>query len=255
MTSASTGPSDMASKLDSWPSSLHDKVVLVTGASGKLGNRLVTAFAEAGAPLAFSDRHRATLEPIHADLQARGKEAVAFTCDVRDEHEVIRLVHRVVRHFGRIDVLINAASVVGPRLPVADYPVDPWRDVIATNLTGTFLVCREVLPWMLRQGSGSIVNVTSAVSASTKPQWGAFLASKCGVEGLTQMLAAEVRDAGVRVNVVDFGTPRADKRTPKSADGWARPFLWLASDDSATTTGQRIRAGSFQPNPPPTRPV
>lgn len=230
--------------------SLRDKVVLVTGASGKLGRRLVSAFDEVGAITAYCARTRAELETLPIDLESVGRRSMALSCDVRDEHEVIRLVHRVVQRFGRIDVLVNAASVVGPRLPLADYPADPWRDVIATNLTGTFLVCREVLPWMMRQGSGSIVNVTSSIISSSRPQWGAFLASKCGVEGLTQMLAAEVRESGVRVNLVDFGTPRSDNRTPQSADGWAGPFLWLASDASADTSGERIRMGAFLKNPP-----
>ncbi len=224
---------------------LKDKVALITGATGKLGRRLVEAFAGEGASVAFCSRRAQDLLPIEQGLRERGCTAMADTCDVRDESDVVRLVHRVMQRFGRVDVLVNAASMVGPRVPLMDYPADPWFDVIATNLNGTFLVCREVLPWMTRQGSGSIVNVSSAVSQAPRPQWGAFLASKCGIEGLTQMLATEVRDHGVRVNVVDFGTPRADNRTPQSADDWSKPFLWLASDESTDTTGQRIRVASF----------
>jgi len=225
---------------------LDDKVILLTGATGSLGRRLTRAFADAGARLALCARSFASLYELETGLIADGGKAVAFPCDVRYEDEVIRLVHRVVERFRRIDSLINAASVLGPKQPIVDYPFEPWRDAIATNLTGTYLMCREVLPWMMRQETGSIVNVTSGAVQSGKPGSGAFMASKCGVEGLTRLLAEETRDSGVRVNMVDVGTPRPDRRGHECSPELAAAFLWLADDASAGTSGRRIVATEFE---------
>lgn len=224
--------------------SLEGKIVLITGATGGLGRRLTHAFADDGAHLALAARTFPDLYAMENELLARNRRAVGFPCDVRYEDEAIRLIHRVVNRFGRIDCLINAAGAAGPRQVLVDYPLDPWRDVISTNLTGTFLMCREVLPWMLRQNAGSIINVTSGVT-SGKSGWGAYLASKCAVEGMTRMLATEVRDGGVRVNMVDVGTPKVDKRGADCPQEVATPFLWLASDDSSKANGKRIVASEF----------
>ena len=229
---------------------LTDKVVLITGGTGALGRRLIDAFSQSGATVAFCARDFNRLYPIEQRLVAAGRRAVALPCDVRYDDEVVRLIHRVVDRFGRIDCLINAASVVGPRAPIVDYPLDPWRDVLATNLTGVYFTCREVLPWMTRQRAGSIVNVTSAVVPAARPGWGAFVASKCGLEGLTRMLAEEVRESGVRVNLVDFGTPRLDKTAVDLPDSAAAPFLWLADDASAAVSGRRLIAAEFNAHRP-----
>jgi NAD(P)-dependent dehydrogenase (short-subunit alcohol dehydrogenase family) len=150
--------------------------------------------------------------------------------------------------------LINAASIAGPRLAVVDYPVDPWRNVIATNVTGAYLVCREVLPWMTRQGSGSIINMTSHVAAPTKSIFGASLVASHGVEGLTQILASELRGSGVRVNTVEVSSHHFEPPDPldplhpiqsEPPTDWTRAFLWLASDESALHSGERIRAAEF----------
>lgn len=224
--------------------SLDGKIILITGATGALGRRLTQAFADEGAHLALAARTFHALYEMENELLGRNRKAVAFPCDVRYEDEVIRLVHRVVNRFGRIDCLITAASASGPRQPVLDYPLDPWRDVISTNLTGTFLMCREVLPWMLRQNAGSIINVTSGVT-SGKAGFGAYLASKCAVEGMTRMLAAETRESGVRVNMVDVGIPKSEKRAAEFPAEVVSPFTWLAADESSKTNGKRIVAAEF----------
>lgn len=224
---------------------LDDKVILISGATGSLGARLTRAFAATGARLALCARTFASLYELETTLIADGGKAVAFPCDVRYEDEVIRLIHRVVERYRRIDCLINAAAVIGPKQPVVDYPLDPWRDVISTNLTGTFLMCREVLPWMLRQQSGSIINVTSGVALASKSGGGAFMASKCAVEGMTRMLADETRGTGVRVNMIDVGQPRSDRRSQETSPEVTPPFLWLADNASAKTNGRRIVAAEF----------
>jgi len=224
---------------------LAGQVVLITGASGTLGRSLVEAFASAGAKLALCGREAVALQSIELDLYQRGIHAIAVPADIRFEDDVIRMVHRVVQRFGRIDAVINTVAVTGPRAALMDYPTDPWRDVIATNLTGTYLVCREVLPWMSRQRAGSIVNVTSGEASEPAPSWGAYVASQCAVAGLTQLLAAEMKDQGVRVNLIELGMHKTDRRAARKDDDRIAAFLWLAGPQAAGVTGQRISPAEF----------
>lgn len=223
--------------------SVHGKVILITGATTAMGRQLVGLFLSEGASLAIGVRRMSELVPLRQSMAADEERLFIVPCDVRDEGDVVRTVHRVIRRFGRIDVLINAAAIVGPKTPVVDYPIDPWRNVIATNLTGTYLLCREVLPWMQRQGCGSIINVTSSLTTSARPEWGAYLVSTHSIEGLTRLLAAELKGSGVRVNAVEVASPSATGRGDESE--WLQAFLWLASDASAAKNGERIRAADF----------
>lgn len=225
--------------------SLEGKVVLITGSTGPMGHALVDAFLDSGAGLALCVRRMAHLPELEQKLRARDKHAMIVPCDLRYEENVVRLIHRVVQRYGRIDVIVNAALICGPRLAVIDYPIDPWRDVLATNLTGAYLVCREALPWMTRQGSGSIINVTSSLTSSTRSKWGAYLVSNHGIEGLTKLLAMELKDTRIRVNSVDIGLLTPDLKPSMPGTSWVNAFLWLASDESAGQTGERIRAADF----------
>jgi len=224
--------------------SVAGKVVLITGATGIVGRRLSKAFVEAGARVALCVRRQADVLRLEQDFPDYGIRLFAEVCDLRQEYEVIRLVHRVTHRFNRLDVAVNAASVSGPKAPVMDYPLEPWRNVLATNITGTYLVCREVLPWMNRQGSGSIINVAQGLSSPIRAEWGANAVSSHGVEALTRLLAAEVRGSGVRVNTIELAMGTADREAAAEAD-WTQAFLWLASDESANMSGERIRATDF----------
>ena len=225
--------------------SIEGKVVLITGATGAMGRTLVDAFLDAKARLALCVRRMVHLPDLEQRLVARHDHAMIVPCDLRYEENVVRMVHRVVQRFGRIDVIVNAAAIGGPPVRIIDYPIDPWRDVIATNLTGPYLVCREALPWLTRQRSGSIINVTSELTTSVRPAGGALLVSHFGIEGLTKLLAAELKDSGVRVNTVDVGvlTPEMEPSAPGTS--WTNAFLWLASDASSGQNGERVRAADF----------
>jgi NAD(P)-dependent dehydrogenase (short-subunit alcohol dehydrogenase family) len=225
--------------------SIADKVVLLTGSTGPMGSALLDAFLDAGAKLALCVRRMAHLPELEQRLAQRHEHTLIVPCDLRYEENVVRLMHRVVQRFGRIDVIVNAAYILGPLVPIMDYPVDPWRDVIATNLTGTYLVCREALPWMTRQGSGSIINVTTSLTGDVKPQWGAYAVACHAVEGLTRLLAAELDGTGVRVNALDIGEMQPDLTPATPAASWTNAFLHLAGDDSAGRSGECIRAADF----------
>ncbi len=227
--------------------SLEDKVVLLTGATGPMGCALLDAFLDADAKLALCVRRMAHLPDLEQRLARRLEHTLIVPCDLRYEENVVRMIHRVVQRFGRIDVIVNAAYILGPLVPIMDYPVDPWRDVLATNLTGTYLVCREALPWMTRQGSGSIINVTTSLTGAVKPRWGAYAVTGHAVEGLTRLLAAELDGTGVRVNTVDIGEMQPNLTPAAPASSWTSAFLHLASDDSAGRSGECIRAADCAP--------
>jgi NAD(P)-dependent dehydrogenase (short-subunit alcohol dehydrogenase family) len=233
---------------------LRGKVVMITGASQGLGRALTRAFAREGANLVINSRNADSLDPVAEEVEAAGAEVLAVPGDVSRATHVEILVDAAVERFGRIDVLVNNAGLLGPRVPIAEYPEDEWRKVLEANLTGPFLLAKAVVPHMPE--GGSIVNVTSGVSIEGRPRWGAYSVSKFGVEGLTQILAAELEERGIRVNSVDPGGMRTEMRaaaypdedpmTKITPEENTDVFLYLASDDSRAVTGARFKAQEFQ---------
>jgi len=232
---------------------LRDKVALVTGASQGLGRALALAFAEEGARVVVNARSDESVRPVAGEVEGAGAEVLAVAADVSGEAEVERLIRETVERFGRIDVLVNNAGLLGPRVGVENYPEDEWRRVIDANLTGPYLVSKAAIPH-LSEG-GSIVNVVSGVSVEGRAQWGAYSVSKFGVEGLTQILASELAERGIRVNAVDPGGMRTDMRaaaypeedpqTRITPEENTAVFLYLASDESKGVTGERFKAQEF----------
>lgn len=152
-------------------------------------------------------------------------------------------------------MLVNNAGLLGPRVRIEEYPEDKWRSVLDANLTGPFLVSKAAIPHM-REGA-SVINVTSGVSIEGRPEWGAYSVSKFGLEGLTQILAAELKAHGIRANSVDPGGmrtamraaayPDEDPTTRITPEENTAVFLYLASDESREVTGERFKAQEFQP--------
>lgn len=227
-------------------------VVFITGASRGLGRALAESFGEAGAKLVLCARGRGDLAAAVERIEGRGVEVEWGAVDVSDDAAVAALVARATERFGAITTLINNASILGPRVPLRDHPVDEWRRVLEVNVTGTLVPIQAVLPGMREAGRGSIVNVSSGVGNVARERWGAYAISKWGVEALTKNLALEEEESGVRVNVVDPGRLRTDMRraaypdedpTDPAPPSDAVPvFLWLASDRARGVTGERFRA-------------
>ncbi len=234
---------------------LGGKVVLITGASRGLGRALALAFAREGVNLVINSRSEDSLGQVAGESQETGAEVLAISADVSAESDVERLVDESVRRFGRIDVLVNNAGLLGPRVPIVEYPEDEWRRVLDANLTAPFLLSKAVIPHIPE--GGSIVNVTSGVSVEGRAEWGAYSVSKFGMEGLTQILAAELKDRGIRVNSVNPGGMRTEMRaaaypdedptTRITPEENTAVFLYLASDESRVVTGERFKAQQFQP--------
>jgi len=233
---------------------LEDKVVLITGASQGLGKALALAFAREGASVVVNSRSEGPLRSVVEEIEGSGAEALAVAADVSESADVERLVDAAVERFGKIDVLVNNAGLLGPRVAIENYPEDEWRKVVDANLTGLFLVSKAAIPH-LREG-GSIINIVSGVSIEGRAEWGAYSVSKFGVEGLNQILAAELQERGVRVNAVDPGGMRTDMRaaaypdedpmTRITPEENTAVFLYLASDESSVVTGERFKAQDFR---------
>ncbi|HXV84831.1 MAG TPA: SDR family NAD(P)-dependent oxidoreductase [Candidatus Binatia bacterium] len=231
---------------------MSGKVALITGGSRGIGRAIGAAYAREGAGVFICARGAADLHQAIADIRAAGGEAHGRVGDKGDAAHAKAIVQGAVEQFGKLDVLVNNASLLGPRVPIAEYPVSAWEDVLRVNLTGPFLMIQEALKIMMPQRSGSIINVSSGVGRIGKARWGAYAPSKFGVEGLTQMLADEVREFGIRVNAVNPGPtrtgmrasayPEEDPLTLPTPEDIVPLFIYLASDDSAAVTGQSLDA-------------
>lgn len=233
---------------------LEGKVALITGASRGLGRALALAYAGEGAKLAINARNEDSLKPVAEEAQGAGAEVLAVPADVASAADVEGLIQAAVGHFGRIDVLVNNAGLLGPRVKIEEYPEDEWRRVIDANLTAPFLLGKAAIPHMPE--GASIINIVSGVSVEGRAEWGAYSVSKFGVEGLTQILAAELKDRGIRANAVDPGGmrtemraaayPEEDPQTKITPEENTAVFLYLASDESRDVTGQRFKAQDFR---------
>lgn len=233
------------------------KVAMITGASKGLGKALTLFFAKEGYNLAICARNEQTIQDVKEKAEKIGADVLAVSADMSKSKDVERFVALTEEYFGKIDVLINNASILGPSpMPyLLDYPEQDFEEVLRVNTIGPFLVTRRVLPIMLQKQQGSIINITSEAGATGYAGWGAYGISKFALEGLTETWADEVNGSGVRVNMVDPGemdtemhelaVPDCDYELAKPEDITA-VFGYLASDASKHITGKRFEAQEFQ---------
>jgi NAD(P)-dependent dehydrogenase (short-subunit alcohol dehydrogenase family) len=181
-------------------------VALVTGASRGLGREVARAYAQRGLRLILTARDPTALGQAAAEL-GQLTEVLALPGDVGDTRHTARLVHAGLARFGRIDVLVNNASELGPSplTELAQLPVEAFEAILRVNVVGPLALIQHTLPGMRRRGAGLIVNVTSDAGAQAYPTWGGYGASKAALEHLSRVLAAELEGSGVRVYVVDPG--------------------------------------------------
>jgi 3-oxoacyl-[acyl-carrier protein] reductase len=176
---------------------LKGKVALVTGATQGIGLAIARALADEGCNLVVCGRNPGRLGRIQAELSRNEVKVLAHPCDVRDEQSIIELIKKVRRKFRRFDVLVNNAGIVHEDAKVAQLSSEVWANVIATNLTGMFLVTKSALP-LLKRGS-AIVNNLSIAAKQIFPGSSAYNASKHGALGFTNTLREEVREKGIQV--------------------------------------------------------
>jgi NAD(P)-dependent dehydrogenase (short-subunit alcohol dehydrogenase family) len=181
-------------------------VILITGALTGIGRATAIAFARKGTALVVAGRREDAGAALATELRALGAEAEFIRADVRHDDEVRNLVDRTVARFGRLDVAVNNAATEGQVGPITDQTAESYAATFDTNVLGTLLSMKHELRVMLPQGSGSIVNVSSAYGSVGAAGASVYVASKHAVEGLTKSAALEVAGTGVRVNVVAPGT-------------------------------------------------
>jgi len=233
---------------------VKDKVVMISGGSKGLGAALAQRFSAEGAAVSICGRGSWALNALAEELRSNGSNVLATTIDISLESDVAAWVQATRDHFGKVDALINNASLLGPRSAIESYPLNAWRSVVDVNLTGAFLCARETIP-ALRETKGAMIHVSSGVGDHGRPYWGAYSASKNGLEALSEMLAGELAGDGIRSNAVDPGKMRTDMRAAAYPDedpltlplpsDVADVFLYLVSDAAKDVTGQRFQAQDF----------
>ena len=233
---------------------LEGKAALITGTSKGIGKGIAEAYLEEGASVFLCARGEERLAKTAEELAAHG-EVGYLAADVADPDDAERLVGRAIEKFAHLSILVNNASILGKRAKITELDVATWDEVLKVNTSSLFYVTKPLLPHLKARGEGSIINVSSTVGRRGKANWNAYSVSKFGLEGFTQVLAAELEAEGIRVNSVNPGATRTEMRagaypdedpnslpTPRDI---AEVFVFLASNASETTTGQALEARDY----------
>ena len=198
---------------------LGGRVAIVTGAGRGIGRAVAGAFAREGAAVILAARSAGELDLVARQIAESGGRVSAVPADVSDESAVGAMVKRALAEHGRVDILVTAAGAAGFG-SVADSKTTEWDQMLAVNLRGAMLCCRAVLPAMMAQRRGTIINVGSVVTSRILPGSAVYTASKYGLLGFSRVLAEEVRPHGVRVGILSAGatdTPLWDA-VPRAPD-------------------------------------
>ena len=206
--------------------SLKGKVALVTGAAYGIGFAIASAFAEAGAKIAFNCRSQEHLDRALADYKAAGIDARGFICDVTDESQVQAMVAQISAELGTIDILVNNAGII-MRIPMHEMSADEFRQVVDIDLNAPFIVSKAVIPGMIAKGGGKIINVCSMMSELGRETVSAYAAAKGGLKMLTRNIASEYGKYNIQCNGIGPGyiaTPQTAPLRERQADGSRHPF-------------------------------
>jgi NAD(P)-dependent dehydrogenase (short-subunit alcohol dehydrogenase family) len=190
---------------------LKDKVCIITGSGRGLGREFAFAFTREGAHVVVAGTTEAAIRSTAEELRAGGHRALAVVCDVSDEAAVERMIAATLEEFGRVDVLVNNAGAIGPTALMTEVTREQWDHTLAVNLTGAFLCARAVLPQMAERRQGKIINISSLAGQIGYPLRGPYAASKWGMIGLSQTLAAEWGPHNIQVNTISPGPVRGDR--------------------------------------------
>lgn len=233
---------------------LDGQIAIITGAARGIGYAAAERLLQSGASVGIWDVDGAAAETAAKALSAPGR-VMAQAVDITKWEDVVAAKDATLAAFGGIDILVNNAGIAGPNLPLWEFPIDTWRQIVEIDLVGVFLCCRAVVPEMLKKGAGRIVNVASVAGKEGNPNASGYSAAKAGVIALTKSLGKELAKAGIRVNAItpaavatdilkQFGQDHVDymlSRIPigrlGSVEENAAMIAFLCSPDCSFSTG------------------
>ncbi len=228
---------------------LQGKTALITGAGRGIGRGIALAFAEQGCNIAAAARSADEVNATVDAVKRTGRRALALIADVSNEHDVRTMADETLTAFGRIDILVNNAGYANFK-PFTELSLDEWRKTIDVNLTGVFLCTKAVVPSMIKRGSGRIINISSVAGLKPLTDQSAYCASKHGLNGLTKVLAMELRQYGIGVHSICPGgvdtrlaqeaMPGRDKSDWMTPEDIAHACLYLASLSPRATTDEIV---------------
>ena len=236
---------------------LKDKVAVVVGSTYGIGKSIACLFAKEGAKVVVSGRTVQKGGQVVEEIVSGGGDAIFIHCDVLEAAEIEALMNGTVKHFGRVDVLVNNAFALNPLKPMAEITFEDWQRVVNVILNGTFLGCKYAIPHMISSGGGSIINIGSVGSMLGFRLHSAYNAAKAGVANMTRAMALDYGTHNIRANVICPGiieTPhtQSELSDPKVIDSFmsklaikrigrgediAKAAVYFASDESSYVTG------------------
>ncbi|MFT9847237.1 SDR family NAD(P)-dependent oxidoreductase [Aneurinibacillus sp. REN35] len=248
---------------------LQDQVTIITGGNGGLGRAIALAYIAEGAKVVLAARNEETLAKVHQEIAGLGADVLSVPTDVASETDCKHLFEKTIERFGRVDILVNNAGVSGPTGSVAEISLEDWNTTLNIDITGAFLCTKEAAKLMIAQQSGNIINISSIFGKRAYPYRTPYSVAKWGMIGFTQSVAAELGKHNIRVNCICPGPvqgPRIERVWRKRAeirnvpweviqdkmlrmaalrripteDEVGKVALFLASDDSASMTGQSL---------------
>ena len=220
---------------------LSKRIAIVTGASRGIGRAIALALADQGATVAVASRTLAEIQKTSAQIRAKGRSALAIEADVSDWQSVQSLVSRTTREFGAIHILVNNAGVQTPIGPLVENDPVEWERTIRINLIGTFLCCKAVLPGMMKQRYGRIINLSGGGATSPRPNFSAYASSKAAVVRLTETLAEEVKPYNIQVNAIAPGAVNTHMLDEVLAVGGA------AGEEASSQARRQLQTGGVSP--------
>jgi NAD(P)-dependent dehydrogenase (short-subunit alcohol dehydrogenase family) len=243
------------------PEAFAGRVVLVTGATAGIGRAVARDLVIAGATVILHGRNEKTLEALYQELRGLGPEPAVAQLDLERAQgpQYEALTAEIESRYGRLDGLLHNASILGDRSPIEHYDIGLWQRVLLVNLTAPFILTRCLLPLLYQSADASVVFTTSGVGRRGRAYWGAYAVSKAGTENLAEVLADELENTSIRVNLVNPGGTRTRMRaraypaenpasvpTPESV---TPTYLYLLGSASRGVRGQRFDVQERKPQP------